>query len=200
LLLRIRDSNNHAAWQEFADIYRPAIVRIAKHRGMQNADAEDLAQGVLMSVAKAIENWEPDPERASFRTWLNKIISNAVTNAMTRRKPDQGAGIRGQDPLFDMASSAEIDSRDLTIEVRREAFRYAAEQIQPGFSAHTWQAFWLTAVQGVSIDEASRRLEMSIGAVYAARSRIMRQLKKTIQELQLTEEEENGQSINDLRK
>ncbi len=92
LLLRIRNADDRDAWDEFSSIYRPAIVSVALQRGLQNADAEDLAQKVLISVARAIANWTPDSQRARFRTWLNRVTTNAVTNAISRRKPDQGSG------------------------------------------------------------------------------------------------------------
>ena len=56
LLVRVRDPADRAAWQEFVEIYRPVILRIARQKGMQAADAEDVAaEVVLAAVAKAIE-------------------------------------------------------------------------------------------------------------------------------------------------
>ena len=92
LLLRIRDASDRDAWQEFTSIYRPAIVRMARLRGLQNADAEDLAQQVLISVAEAIAGWKHDPDRARFRTWLNRVTHNAVLNALRKSRPDRGSG------------------------------------------------------------------------------------------------------------
>ncbi len=70
LLIRVRDPADHAAWQEFAEIYRPVILRLAQSKGLQAADAEDIAQEVLATVAKAIAEREHDPRRARFSTWL----------------------------------------------------------------------------------------------------------------------------------
>ena len=57
LLLRLADRADEAAWQEFAKIYTPVVYRLALRRGLQHADAEDLSQQVLASVAKAIDRW-----------------------------------------------------------------------------------------------------------------------------------------------
>ncbi|HJN10352.1 MAG: hypothetical protein QGG09_11400 [Pirellulaceae bacterium] len=43
LLLKVRDPADADAWIEFAAIYRPVIYRLARRRGLQDADAEDLA-------------------------------------------------------------------------------------------------------------------------------------------------------------
>jgi RNA polymerase sigma-70 factor (ECF subfamily) len=64
LILRVRDPNDADAWNQFATLYRPVILRLARRKGIQAADAEDLAQQVLLSVAGAIERWQPDQQRA----------------------------------------------------------------------------------------------------------------------------------------
>ena len=92
LLIRVRDPADQPAWQEFVEIYRPIILRLARQKGMQEADAEDVAQQVLLAVARAIEQREHDPRRAKFRTWLHRVAHNAILNALTRGKPDRGSG------------------------------------------------------------------------------------------------------------
>ena len=92
LIARLKDPNDQIAWEEFVSIYRPVVFRIAMQKGLQPADAEDVAQTVMVSVSRAVEKWEPDPQRARFRTWLNRVAVNAAINSITRRKPDQGTG------------------------------------------------------------------------------------------------------------
>src|SRR5271157_277367 len=92
LLIRVRNPADRAAWQEFVEIYRPVVLRLAQYKGMQAADAEDIAQDVLVAVAKAVEQREHDPKRARFRTWLQRVANNAILDALTRGKPDRGAG------------------------------------------------------------------------------------------------------------
>jgi RNA polymerase sigma-70 factor (ECF subfamily) len=91
LLIRIRNPADQAAWQNFVEIYRPVIVRLARKQGMQEADANDIAQQVLFAVAKAVEQREHDPKRAKFRTWLRAVVHNAILNTLTRGKPDRGS-------------------------------------------------------------------------------------------------------------
>lgn len=186
LLVRVRDASDQAAWFEFAEIYRPVIYRLALAKGMQHADAEDLAQQVLLAVAGAIGRWEDDPERARFRTWLRRVAHNAIINALTRGKPDRAAG--GSDLLLVTQEAAPDgpDSDLLRIEYRREVFRWAARQIREEFQAATWDAFWLTAVEGKDATEVGRALGKNTGAVYAAKSRIMRRLREKIGEFEDT--------------
>jgi len=50
LLLRLRDSTDHDSWQEFCDIYRPMIVRLALTKGLQNAAVDWGANGTPVAV------------------------------------------------------------------------------------------------------------------------------------------------------
>src|SRR6185295_10812450 len=83
------------AWREFAAIYRPAAYRLARRRGMQDADAEDLAQRVLVTISEKIATWRPTSPKGSFRAWLSVVARNQIVNAVTRRRPDSATGGSG---------------------------------------------------------------------------------------------------------
>lgn len=67
LIARVKDLADGASWTEFVGIYQPVILRMAKRRGMQDADALDIVQQVFVSVAKSIEAWEPINGGPPFR-------------------------------------------------------------------------------------------------------------------------------------
>jgi RNA polymerase sigma-70 factor (ECF subfamily) len=183
LLLRVRDTADHEAWDEFSAIYRPVICRLAVYKGMQEADAEDLAQQVLLAIANAIGRWQPDSSRAKFRTWLRRISENAILNALTRGVPDKASGDNEARMFLEQKPAARgPDSDLLRIEYRREVFNWAAQQIRDEFSHDTWQSFWLTTVEDTNIDLAARQLNKTRGSVYASRSRVMKRLKQKVEE------------------
>ena len=183
LLIRVRDPADQAAWQEFVEIYRPVILRLARQKGMQAADAEDVAQEVLAAVAKAVEQREHDPKRARFRTWLNRVANNAILNALTRGKPDRGSGDSAlQAVLNQHQSHTGPDSDLLRLEHRREVFRWAARQVRKEFQQDTWDAFWLTAVEARSVEVVAKELSKNPGAIYAARSRVIRRIQEKVTE------------------
>ncbi|MCS7468746.1 sigma-70 family RNA polymerase sigma factor [Stieleria sp. ICT_E10.1] len=92
LIIQVKDPDNRVAWEQFVAIYRPVIVRTAAKRGMQAADAQDLAQQVLLAVASAIGDWEKRDESTRFRHWLARVTRNAIVNALTRGAKDRAAG------------------------------------------------------------------------------------------------------------
>ena len=183
LLIRVRDPADQAAWYEFVEIYQPVILRMARQKGLQTADADDIAQQVLAAVAKAVEQREHDPKRAKFRTWLHRVAHNAILNALTRKKPDRGSGDSAHlAMLHQHASHTGPDSDLLRLEYRREVFRWATRQVRKEFQQPTWDAFWQTAVEGRSVEVVAKELEKNPGAIYAARSRIMRRIQEKVTE------------------
>ena len=75
LIARVKDPADGAAWTEFLGIYRPVVYRLARKRGMQDADAQDVTQRVFLSISQAIDGWEPDPNGPPFRAWLVTVSS-----------------------------------------------------------------------------------------------------------------------------
>src|SRR5690242_10686647 len=80
LLTRIRDGQDVDAWREFVQIYGPVVYRFARNRGLQDADAADLMQDVLRSVARNAPKMEYDPGRGTFRGWLYTVTRNKIYN------------------------------------------------------------------------------------------------------------------------
>ena len=118
LLANIQSLENRVAWAEFVQIYRPVIYRMARRRGMQDADAQDLSQDVLIRISKSIEGWVPQ-EGVRFRHWLRKVASNAFVTAVTKSKP---LGIMGGSAAEQiLAETAEASA--VTSELQDECLR-----------------------------------------------------------------------------
>lgn len=184
LLQRVRDPRDAAAWREFLRIYQPTVYRYARRKGLQPADAEDLVQRVFTAAAQKVKTWKTGNEIGSFRAWILLVTRNAVINATSRRP--------GNIFLVDLDSDlhlSNVDKMDASLEqeYRRAVFRTAAETVRSEFNVQTWQAFWRTAVEGEDVSSVSRSLQMSIGAIYAARSRVMRRLREMVQQLEREE-------------
>ena len=180
LLIQLRDPANRESWYEFAAIYRPMVYRMARRRGLQDADAQDLAQRVLLSVAGAIGQWNADPERARFRSWLARVARNAIIDNFRRAKPDCGQG--GSTIMRRLAQEPVPADDELEREHLREVFRWAAKQVRWEFEDTTWLAFWLTTVEGKSTSDVAAELNRSVGAIYTAKSRVMKRLREKVQE------------------
>jgi RNA polymerase sigma-70 factor, ECF subfamily len=184
LICRVKDPTDAASWSVFLAIYRPVVVRMACGQGLQHADAEDLAQQVFLSVSKAIAAWEPDAHQPPFRVWLARITRNAIVNKLTRQKPDAPGGSTSVlNLLHELPERKDETAQQLIEESRREAMRWAADEIRSEFTEVTWAMFWLTAIEGVSVAEVAQQQNKSPGAVYMARFKVMQRLKEKVLEV-----------------
>jgi RNA polymerase sigma factor (sigma-70 family) len=182
LLLRIRDPRDRDAWFEFASIYGPLIHRIGRRFGLQDADAQNLAQQVLQKVERQADRWEPGQAHGSFRRWLATVARNAAIDAIRRMAPDAARGGTSVcEALQNVPAPHDASEATFRLELERQAFRWAARRIRGEFTESTWKAFWKTMVEGESCADVSVRLGRSVGAVYTARSRVMQRLKEELE-------------------
>jgi len=187
LLVRIRDAADREAWRQFVDLYAPLVYRFARRRGLQDADAADLAQDVLHAVARSSERLEYDPRKGSFRGWLFTVARNKLHTFLRRRERQRR---RTEDVAVDRLADepAAPESEEEVLweqEYQQRLFDSAAEQVRGHFQDRTWQAFWQTAVEGRSPREVAEALGLSVGAVYIAKSRVLARLKEQVQLMQL---------------
>lgn len=185
LLIRIADPCDQGAWEQFARIYRPVVYNVARMRGLQDADAQDVAQQVLIAVAQALPTWERRDESTRFRHWLCRIARNAAVNMLTRQPRDRAVG--GDDIRAEVQVDNKLDGgldSQLEREYRRQLFRKAAERVRSRADAITWQAFAITMIDGLSIPDAAAQLNRSEAVIYAARSRIIRRLRDAVKQLE----------------
>jgi RNA polymerase sigma-70 factor (ECF subfamily) len=185
LVLRLRNPDDQAAWAEFVDIYEPLVYRLARSKGLQDADAQDLCQEVFRAVASAIERWDPDPAKGRFRGWLFRIARNLVIKFLAgQRHHPQGSGSSSVQEMLEAQPAKDSQAEaEFAAEFRRRAFRWAADQVKTEFTEPTWQAFWKTAVDNRPIQEVATELGLSVGAVYIARSRVLARLRERVEQV-----------------
>src|SRR5262245_48130123 len=182
LLVRIRDAADREAWRQFVELYAPLVYGFARRRGLQDADAADLTQDVLHRVARSRGRLEYDPRQGSFRGWLFTVARNRLHTLLKRQQRQRQRTAPGEaEHLLAEAACPEADEADLwDREYEQRLFEWAAEQVRRHFQVATWQAFWMTAVEGRTPREAAERLGLSVGAVYIARSRVLARLREAV--------------------
>ena len=88
LLLRIREPHDAEAWETFVRVYGPLIYRHCRGRGLQDADAAEVTQEVLLQVSRSIRKFDYRPDYGRFRDWLGTITVNEVKRFL---KKESGA-------------------------------------------------------------------------------------------------------------
>ncbi|WP_231742206.1 sigma-70 family RNA polymerase sigma factor [Stieleria varia] len=186
LLASLNDPSASDAWAEFDGLYRPLVYRVARGKGLQHADAEDLAQQVLAVVNGAIDSFDPDAD-GSFRGWLFTITRNLVVNHLTRGPHSRKHGPIGsgdskvQQMLMQHPSDESHTATLFQLEYRRGRFQQAARKLKSQFNEETWQAFWRTSVDGQSISDVAEQLARTPGAIRMARCRVLARIRGEVQ-------------------
>jgi RNA polymerase sigma-70 factor (ECF subfamily) len=185
LVLRLRNLDDESAWAEFVQIYEPLVYRIGRAKGLQHADAQDLCQDVFRGVAGAIDRWDPDPAKGSFRGWLFRIARNLLVNFLARQpRGGRGSGRTSVQELLEAQPANDSQAEaEFVAEFKRRAFRWAADRVKDEFTESTWRAFWRTGVDGQPVAVVAQELGLSPGAIYVARSRVLARLRERVQEL-----------------
>jgi RNA polymerase sigma-70 factor (ECF subfamily) len=188
LLVRLRDPQDHDAWQQFFHVYASVVYGFARRRGLQDADAADLMQDVLRRVAMAAGKLDYDPRKGTFRGWLFTVTRNRLSDFLNGRQRQVAGpgGSDGQRLLNEQpaASDSADGSGAWDQEYQQGVLRWAMERVRGEFQENTWQAFRQTAVEGKSPKEVADALKMSPGAVYVAKSRVLARLKIEVQQWQ----------------
>jgi RNA polymerase sigma factor (sigma-70 family) len=187
LLARLGDSEDRLAWQQFVELYGSLVYGFARQRGLQDADAADLTQDVLLAIAQTAGRWHYDPQRGSFRRWLYGITRNKIAQFLTSRcsQPLGSGDSTTQQRLAEEPEPEPDAEATWEREYQQHLFRLAAARIQKHFSSTTWKAFWRTAVEGARGAAVAAELGLSVGAVYVARSRVLARLTEEIQQMRI---------------
>src|SRR5579863_4713485 len=171
LLARLSDPTDFEAWSEFVDIYQLAIFRYSCTCGLQDADAWEVVQRVLIVVHQKIADWESAGRPGAFRAWLLRTAHRVSLEAMRESllSVRGTGGEAGDNQMRKIAVADEVD--DSIGNWERWAFCYASGIVQREVDPTTWNAFRLTAVSGIPACDAAAQLGLKVGSVYTAKCR-----------------------------
>jgi RNA polymerase sigma-70 factor (ECF subfamily) len=162
------------AWREFVDHYGSRILRWCRAKGLQDADAEDLTQDLLVKLADRLRSFEYDRTK-SFRAWLKTVTNNALIDAFKRNR-------RAQQRLDNVAArQALID--DLEPEFDRELLDEAMARVELRVERNTWEAFRLTGIEEMSAVEAAERLGVPETRIRVQKMRVTKLIREEVKKL-----------------
>jgi RNA polymerase sigma-70 factor (ECF subfamily) len=184
LLSRARN-NDPAAWRRLSQLYGPLVYGWVRRAGLAEHDAADVVQDVFQTLFASLDRFAPGQSSDQFRSWLWTIAHRRACD-LFRRGKGQPAGVGGTEAqlrLQQLADEPPGEDSDATHSARAEIVRRALELVRPEFADHTWRACMLTALDGRSSADVAAELEMSVGAVYVARSRVLKRVRAELEGL-----------------
>jgi len=171
---------NADAWDRFVRRYRPKIYGWCRTWGLQEADAEDVAQDVITKLTEKMSNFQYDRSRC-FRAWLKTITQHALSDLVASRHKAVGSL---STPIWETLEARADLERQIEEIFNRELLELAISKVQERVAAPTWHAFRLTAFEGHSGAEASRLLQIPVASVFVAKHRVQKMLKEEIDKLE----------------
>jgi len=178
LLIRLGDGPDASAWDVFEARYARLVRAVARRRGLQPADCDDVAQEVLLSLSKAMPGFRYDPAKGKFRAYLKTATLRAVLRKSRQNHAEMALGTGG-DEICDAAADAELQAA-WDLEWQRYHLRQAMRKLRTEFRPVHWQAFQRYAVDGCDPRATARDLGLSVNQVYKIKSRILRRLEDVI--------------------
>jgi RNA polymerase sigma-70 factor (ECF subfamily) len=186
LLGRLRqDPTDQAAWDVFVERYGPHIYRWCRRWKLQDADAEDVTQNILLKLAQKLRHFAYDPSR-SFRGWLRTLAHHAWRDFVDSPRRAQAAA--GDNRAWELMQT--LEAREDLLQKLQEAFDHelleaAKVRVRLRVAPHTWEAFRLVALENRPVTEVAATVQMQVAMVYVAKSKVQKMLREEIQKLEV---------------
>jgi RNA polymerase sigma factor (sigma-70 family) len=188
LLIRLRqEPTDQRAWDEFARRYGPLIRAWCQRWGLQAADADDVSQTVLLKLAHHLRSFVYDPSRR-FRGFLRTTAHNACKDLLaSKRRVAAAVADCGMSAVLESVLAREDLAARLEEAFDLERLEMAQVRVRQRVEPHTWDAFRLTALVGLSGADAAARLGMQVGTVFKAKSKVQQMLRDELERLEREE-------------
>src|SRR5262249_42148302 len=172
------------AWEVFVEQYGRHIYRWRRQWKLQDADAEDVTQDILMKLAQKLHAFAYDPSR-SFRGWLKTLAHHAWRDFVDC--PRRARAAAGGSRVWELMGM--LEAREDLIQRLQEAFDHelleaAKVRVRLRVAPHTWEAFRLLALERLPVAEVAATVHMQVAMVYVAKSKVQKMLQEEIQKLE----------------
>ena len=173
LLERLKQPNQQAAWNSFVELYTPFLYQWARRQRLKEADAADLIQEVFLLLLRKLPVFHYEHD-GSFRHWLRTLTLNKYRELQRRRRPQVGG-----DVLDDVAAPESPGAWSDTDE-RSHLVRHTLRGLQDQFPPSVWRLFEDCMVVGKTSQQVAQERKVSLGAVYAAKSKVIIRLRQEL--------------------
>jgi RNA polymerase sigma-70 factor (ECF subfamily) len=191
LLSRLKDWDNQDSWREFFNTYWRLIYDFAAKAGLDDADAQDVVQETVISVAKQMQEFKYDPACGSFKAWLMQITRRRIADRLRKRYRSGDVGTLKMEDHAAAALLNELPDASCSVleelweeEWRRHMADAAMERVKRLVSPEQFQMFEFSVLQRWPAGKVAEALGVSTIQVYMARHRVGKLVKKEIQRLE----------------
>lgn len=187
LLHRLKDWQDESSWKDFFDTYWKLIYRVASKSGLSDAEAQDVVQETMISVARHMPDFKYDRNIGSFKTWLLNMTRWRVIDQFRKRKllslhqpyPDDTAtGTRTIDKVVD-PNSRDVDAF-WDSEWEKNLLDAATAKIKRQLDPQKYQIFDLYVKKEWSPEKVAEVFGITTDQVYLTKHRVTEMIKLEI--------------------
>lgn len=173
------------SWRQFVYRYGGVLLLWSRQYGLQEADAKDVSQEVMLRIARQIQKHKQEIPR-SFRGWLRAIVHGAWCDWVEQKATLKRHMFGDSNSLEVLTQVAARDDLLAQLDARydRELYDIAARRIRRTIEPQTWIAFHLQAVELLSPQEVGERLGIKPASAIAARYRVMTLMRSEVARLE----------------
>ena len=182
LIQRMQDGHDEQSWEDFIRTYRPYIHAIIRSMNISDFDADDIVQQIMLKIWKNIGEVDLE-QRQLFRGWLRTVTKNSVKDFIRKRTLDAKRLEKAQqEEARSYLNSIRLPDIEKIADQEWGAhvFNLAMERIDGVFSGKAMQVFQLS-MEGVSVEEIARKMDLKENSVYRLRNRVKVQLAQEVE-------------------
>jgi len=190
LVDRLANWDDQRRWQEFFDAYWKLIYSAARQSGLADAEAQEVVQETVITVAKKIHKLKYDPAIGSFKGWLLQITRWRIADQFRKREPGNAKRPRTADDRFTATIERIPDSQGVDLDAlwekewQQNLFEAAITRLKKKIDPKQFQIFDCYVRKEWPAQKVAEQLRVSVGQVYLARHRVSALLKKEIKALE----------------
>jgi RNA polymerase sigma factor (sigma-70 family) len=190
LVDRLANWDDRKRWQEFFDTYWKLIYSAARKSGLTDAEAQEVVQETIITVAKKIDKLRYDPAIGSFKGWLLNITRWRIADQFRKRQPADKQRARSSDDRQTATIERVADSRAVDLDAlwekewQENLFAAAITRVKKKVDPKQFQLFDCYVRKEWPAQKVAAELGVSVGQVYLARHRVSALLKKEIKNIE----------------
>ena len=177
VLRAVADTENEAAWQRLFDLYAGFVFSIARAKGLNDADADDIVQVVFTDLARNLPTFQYDRAKGKFRAYLSGLVNWRVMDKLKVGKRD--ADLKAS--FWEEAKAASSDDNGFAErEWQAAALEEALRRIKPDVNPEHYAVFVASAIEGQDTETVMRLYGISSDNLYQIRKRLTAKLRETV--------------------
>lgn len=190
LLSRLKNWEDADSWQDFANTYERLVYTTAIRSGLTDAEAKDVLQEVLLSVAKRIDDFKSDPARGTFKGWLLNLTRWRITDQVRKRSvASAGTGKHkapDETPTVERIPDGSVDimERIWESEWKQSLLEAAVARLRRRTKPKQFQIFELYALRNWPGHKVGKELGVSLGQIYLVNHRLGKLLRQELASLE----------------